>query len=65
MNDVFARSMKTLAQCAIGMAAGAALAAIGGAPTITAVDWPYVAGSAALAAIAAVLMNLNKLKGDD
>lgn len=65
MNDVIIRAVKTLIQSAIGMAAGAAIVAIGDNATITAVDWPYVAGCAALAAVVSILMNLNKLKGDN
>lgn len=63
MNDVIIRALKTLVQSAAGMAAAAALTAIGSAAVITAVDWKYVAGSACLAAVVSVLMNINKIYG--
>lgn len=65
MNDVIVRALKTLIQSAAGMAAAAALTAIGSAAVITAVDWPYVAGSAALAAVVSILMNINKIYGGE
>lgn len=60
INAVIMRAFKTLIQAAIGAAASAALAAIGSATTIGDVNWGVVAGTAGLAAVVSVLMNIVK-----
>ena len=65
MNDIIIRTLKTLIQSAIGAAAAAAITAIGSETIISAVDWQRVAGTAALAAVVCVLMNISKWKGEE
>ena len=65
MNDVLVRALKTLVQSAAGMAAAAALVAIGDNNIISDVGWRYVAESAALAAVVSILMNINKIYGGE